>query len=81
MLKLVEEKMQKKYGLGCRKERGEKYTDFCRNNNVCVANTMFNHHPRQLYTWTAPSDDETENKYNCRNQIDYLLVEKRFRNA
>ena len=35
-------------------------------------NTFFKHHPRRLYTWTSP-DGKT------RNQIDYILIEQRWK--
>ena len=75
-----EGKIAGSYGLGKHNERGEKVIEFCKNNDLCIANTMFKHHPRHLYTWTAPKGDETETKYEYRNQIDYLLVPQRFRN-
>ena len=37
-------------------------------------NTWFQHHQRYLYTWKS-SDD------GVRNQIDYITMNKRFRNA
>ena len=76
-----EGKIAGSYGLGKRNERGEKLIEFCKNNDLCIANTMFKHHPRHLYTWTAPKDDETETKYEYRNQIDDLLVPQSIMNA
>ena len=37
-------------------------------------NTFFRYHPRHLYTWRSPGD-------RVRNQIDYITVNKRFRNS
>ena len=63
-----------KYGLGERNERGERLIQFCEENNLMIANTHFRKHSKNLYTWKSPGD--------CiRNQIDYILVRKRFRNS
>ena len=37
-------------------------------------NTWFQYHPRRLYIWISPGD-------RARNQIDYITVNQRFRNA
>ena len=37
-------------------------------------NTCFRHHKRHLYTWKSPGD-------RVRNQIDYITINKRFRNS
>ena len=37
-------------------------------------NTWFQHHHRHLYTWKSPGD-------GVRNHIDYITMNKRFRNA
>ena len=39
-----------------------------------VCNTLFNHHPRRLWTWKSPNNQ-------TKNQIDYITINKRFRNA
>ena len=39
-----------------------------------ITNTWLKQHPRNLYTWRSPGD-----KY--RNQIDYITINSRFRNA
>lgn len=63
-----------KYGLGTRNERGTRFIDFCIDKNLCILNTCFQHHPRRLYTWRSPGD-----KY--RNQIDYILINTRWRSS
>ena len=37
-------------------------------------NTWFQHHQRHLHTWKSPGD-------GVRNQIDYITMNKRFRNT
>ena len=63
-----------KFGLGERNERGTKWVEWCESWNQVIMNTTFRHHPRFLYTWKSPGD-------RYRNQIDYITVNKRFRNS
>ena len=55
-----------KFGLGVQNEIGQRLTDFCQENVLVIANTHFQQHKRQLYTWTSP-----DGQYQ--NQIDYIL--------
>ena len=41
-----------KFGLGVQNEAGQRLTEFCQENTLVIANTVFNN-PR-LYTWTSP---------------------------
>ena len=43
-----------KSGLGVQNEAGQRLTDFCQENTLVITNTLFQHHKRQLYTWTSP---------------------------
>ena len=43
-----------KFGLGVRNEAGQKLIDFCQENTLVIANTLFQQHKRGLYTWTSP---------------------------
>ena len=43
-----------KFGLGMRKEAGQRLTEFCQENALVIANTLFQPHKRRLYTWTSP---------------------------
>ena len=43
-----------KFGLGMRNEAGQRLTEFCRENALVIANTLFQQHKRRLYTWTSP---------------------------
>ena len=43
-----------KFGLGVRNEAGRKLIEFCQENSLVIANTLFRQHKRRLYTWTSP---------------------------
>ena len=43
-----------KFGLGVQNESGQRLTEFCQGNTQVTANTLFQQHKRQLYTWTSP---------------------------
>ena len=55
-----------KFGLGVQKEVGQRLREFCQENALVVANTLFQQHKRRLYTWTSPDGQH-------QNQIDYIL--------
>lgn len=63
-----------RFGLGTRNDRGERMIQFCQENNLAIANTMFQHHVRRLYTWRSPG-----NRY--KNQIDYIMIRSRWRSS
>ena len=43
-----------KFGLGVRNEAGQRLIEFCQENTLVIANTLFQQHKRRLYTWTSP---------------------------
>ena len=43
-----------KFGLGMRNEAGQRLIDFCQENALVIANTLFQQHKRRLYTWASP---------------------------
>ena len=43
-----------KFGLGIRNEAGQRLTEFCQENALVTANTLFQQHKRRLYTKTSP---------------------------
>ena len=43
-----------KFGLGIWNEAGKRLTEFCQDNALVKANSLFQQHKRQLYTWTTP---------------------------
>ena len=48
--------------------------EFCQENTLVIANTLYQQHKRKLYTWTSP-----DGQY--RNQIDYILCSQRWRSS
>ena len=43
-----------KFSLGVKNEAGQRLIEFCQENALVVANTLFQQHKRRLYTWTSP---------------------------
>ena len=43
-----------KFGLGVWNEAGKRLIEFCQENAVVIANTLFQQHKKRLYTWTSP---------------------------
>ena len=44
-----------KFGLGIQNEAGQRLTEFCQENALVIASTLFQQHKRRLYTWTSPN--------------------------
>ena len=42
-----------KFGFGIRNEGGQRLIEFCQENALVIANTLFQQHKRRLYTWTS----------------------------
>ena len=63
-----------KFGLGLQNEVGQRLIEFCQENTLVIANTLFQQHKRILYTWTSPDGQ-------CQNQIDYILCSQRWRTS
>ena len=40
--------------LGVQNEAGQRLTEFCQENTLVIANTLFQQHKGRLYTWTSP---------------------------
>ena len=55
-------------------EAGQRLIEFCQENTLVIANTLFQQHKRRLYTWTSPDGQR-------RNQIDYILCSQRWRSS
>ena len=55
-----------KFGLGVKNEAGQRLREFCQENALVIANTLFQQHKRRLYTWTSPDGQH-------QNQIDYIF--------
>ena len=43
-----------KFDFGIQNEAGKRLTEFCQENALVIANTLFQQHKRTLYTWTSP---------------------------
>ena len=63
-----------KFGLGVQKEAGQRLIEFCRENTLVIANTLFQKHKRRLYTRTSPDGQHW-------NQIDYILCSQSWRSS
>ena len=63
-----------KFGLGIWNEAGQRLIEFCQENTLVIANTLFQKHKRRLYTWTSPDDQHW-------NQMDYILCSQRWRSS
>ena len=63
-----------KFGLGEQNDRGKTWIDWCVQTEQVILNSFFEQHPRRLWTWKSPGD-------RYRNQIDFVTINRRFRNA
>ena len=63
-----------KFGLGEQNEAGQMPREFCQDNALVIANTLFQQHKRRLYTWTSLDGQH-------QNQIDYILCSQRWRSS
>ena len=63
-----------KFVPGVWNEAGQKLIEFCQENALVIANTLFQQHKRRLYTWTSPDGQH-------QNQIDYILCSQRWRSS
>ena len=43
-----------KFGLGLWNEAEQRLIEFCQENTLVIANTLFQQHKTRLYTWTSP---------------------------
>ena len=62
------------YGLGVQNKAGQKLIEFCQENTLVIANTLFQQPNRRFYTWASP-----DGQYQ--NQIDYILCSQRWRSS
>ena len=60
-----------KHALGTENDNGSRLTQFCESNKLVARNCTQKTHPRRQYTWRSPDGVH-------RNQIDYILVQKRW---
>ncbi|KAF7247697.1 Craniofacial development protein 2, partial [Varanus komodoensis] len=57
---------------GVQNEARQRLAEFCQENTLVIASTLFHQPKRLLYTWTSPDGQH-------RNQIDYVLCSQRWR--
>ena len=62
------------FDLGVENEAGQRLTEFCQENTLVIANTLFQKHKTRLYTWISP-----DGQYP--NQVDYILCSQRWRHS
>ena len=62
-----------KYGLGQANDRGSQLLQFCAINNLVISNTLFRHSMNRRATWISPD-------YKTKNQIDYILIQDKWKN-
>ena len=63
-----------KFGLGVQNEAGQRLTEFCQENALVIANTVFQQHKKRFDTWTSPDGQH-------QNQIDFILCSQRWRSS
>ena len=63
-----------KFGLGVQNKAEQRLTEFCQENTLVTANTLFQQHRRWFYTWTSPNGQ-------YQNQINYILWSQRWRSS
>ena len=63
-----------KFGLGVWNETPQRLIEFCQENALVIANTLFQQHKRRLYKWTS-SDGQHQ------NQIDHIHCSQRWRSS
>ena len=52
-----------KFGLGIQNEAGQGLIEFCQENALVIANTLFQQHKRRLYTWASLDGQHRDNIY------------------
>ena len=63
-----------KFGLGVQNEAGKRLIEFCQENALVIADTLFQQPKRRLYTWTSADGQH-------QNQIHYILCSQRWRSS
>ena len=62
------------FALGVQNEAEQRLIEFCQENALVIANTLWQQHKRRLYTWTS-----LDGQYL--NQTDYILCSQRWRSS
>ncbi|GFO36971.1 craniofacial development protein 2-like [Plakobranchus ocellatus] len=61
-------------GIGTINERGSRLIEWYQVNDFTITNTWYQNHPSRQWAWKSLGD-------SSRKKIDYILIQKRFRNA
>ena len=64
----------RQFGLGVQNEAGQRTTEFCQENILVIANTLFQQYKRRLYTRTSPDGQYV-------NQTNNILCSRRWRSS
>ena len=62
------------FGHGVQNKAGQRLIEFCQENALVIANTLFQQNKRRFHTWTSPDGQH-------RNQIEYILCSQRWRSS
>ena len=67
-----------KFGHGMWNEAGQRLIEFCQENTLIIANTLFQKHKRWLYTWTSP-DGQYQNQiiFSAAEDGEYLYSQQK----
>ena len=63
-----------KFSLGVQTEARQRLIEFCQENALVIANTIFQEHKRRLYTCTSPDGQH-------QNQMGYILCNQRWKSS
>lgn len=66
------------FGLGLRNEQEDRLVEFCQREDMLITYIFYQLPPCRLYPWKAPSDGKSG---KIKNQIDYIMIRRRFRNT
>jgi len=77
---LSEENLPSKFNEDVRTNR-ELFMDFCLQHSLIVTNTQYSKLPRYLYTFVLPGHEDDVLNKTTHFQVDYILVQPRWRNG
>ena len=69
-----------KFGFGVQSEAGQRLMEFCQENALVIANTLFQQYKSRLYTWTS-SDGQYRNwtEYSMQPKMEKLYAVRKTR--
>ena len=64
-----------KFGLGVQNKAGQRLIEFCQQNTLVIANTLFQQHKRTLYTWNIRwSIQKSDGLYSLQPKMEKLYT-------